>query len=165
MSLLMEILEGLWNVTAYYKGMRVNIFGFPAPWKPDSKYSVNSANTTITRLKRGGFIEIKNNRWSLTEEGKKYFENHKKLSAKFVSPFPLNAPKKLLLMFDIPESKKAERNWLRRHLCEFQYFMIQKSVWVGPNPLPSKFTNHLKEMGLEKYIKTFKLARPYKIIS
>jgi len=75
----------------------------------------------------------------------------------------LNAPKNLLLMFDIPESRKAERNWLRWHLKKFQYYMIQKSVWVGPSPLPKKFGTHLKEMGLDIYIKIFKLAKSYQI--
>lgn len=159
----MEILEGLWNVTAYYKGLRVNIFGFPMPWKPDSRYSQNSASNTISRLRKDGLVEIKDGKWLLTEKGKKYFESKRKLSFKFSSPFVLNAPKNLLLMFDIPELKKAERNWLRWHLREFQYYMIQKSVWVGPSPLPKKFGAYLKEIGLYNCIKTFKLAKPYKI--
>lgn len=157
----MEILEGLWNVTAYYKGIKVNIFGFPMPWKSDKKYSHNSMSTTVSRLRKNGFVEIENGKWSLTEKGKKYFEDKRKLSTKFSSPFVLNPPKNLLFMFDIPESKRAERNWLRWHLVEFQFFMLQQSVWIGPSPLPSKFKKHLKEIGVEKCIKIFKLAKPY----
>lgn len=157
----MEILEELWNVTAYYKGVRVNIFGFPMPWKPRGEYSKPSLNSTVSRLRKNGFIEIKDNKWALTEKGNKYFEDKRKLSIKFSSPFILNAPKNLLLIFDVPESKRAERNWLRRHLREFQYFMIQQSVWVGPSPLPKKFIDYLKKIGLNVCIKTFKLARPY----
>lgn len=163
MSLIMEILEGLWSVTAHYKGMQVNIFGFPMPWKPDSRYSQNSASNTISRLRKNGFVEIKEGKWLLTKKGKKYFEDKRKLSTKFSSPFAINAPKNLLLMFDIPESKRIERNWLRWHLKEFQYYMLQQSVWIGPSPLPQKFKSHLKEMELEKCIKTFKLAKPYQI--
>jgi hypothetical protein len=66
-------------------------------------------------------------------------------------------------MFDVPESRKAEREWLRWHLREFQYVMIQKSVWVGPSPLPKKFRDHVKNIGLNNFIKTFKLAKPYQI--
>lgn len=163
MSLVIEILEGLWNVTANYKGTRVNIFGFHMPWKTNRDYQCNSSRSTISRLQKNGFIEVKNNWWSLTEKGKKYFEGKRKLSIKFHSSFILNSPKNLLFMFDIPESKRAERNWLRWHLKEFQYYMLQQSVWVGPSPLPKKFIGHLKEMGIEKCIKTFKLARPYLI--
>lgn len=161
----MDILEHLWhvawNTTAYYKGMRVNILGFPMPWKPDFKRTPSSIKGTVARLVKNGFVEVKDGEWWLTEKGKRYFEEKRKLRTKFSSPFMLNAPKNLLLIFDIPESKKSERDWLRWHLVEFQYFMIQKSVWVGPSPLPKKFRDHLKEIGIEKCIKTFKLARPY----
>ncbi|OHB14543.1 MAG: CRISPR-associated endonuclease Cas2 [Candidatus Zambryskibacteria bacterium RIFOXYC1_FULL_39_10] len=163
MSLIMEILEGLWNTTAYYKGMRINIFGFPMPWKQNSQYSQKSAANTIVRLNKNGLVEVQGGKWLLTEKGKEYFKNKRKLGTKFTSPFILNAPKNLLLMFDIPESKRAERHWLRWHLKEFQYYMIQQSVWVGPSPLPKKFGFHLKETGLDKYIKTFKLSKPYQI--
>jgi len=33
MSLVMEILEGLWNTHLYHKGARVNLLGVPKPWK------------------------------------------------------------------------------------------------------------------------------------
>ncbi len=157
----MEILEGLWNTHLYYKGMRVNLLGVPKLWEDKNERKKDSCLSTLYRLRKNGLVEIKSGKWFLTEAGKKYFENKRKLALKFSSPFILNAPKNLLLMFDIPESKRAERNWLRWHLKEFQYFMIQKSVWVGPSPLSKKFLEHTKGMGLDKYIKTFKLARSY----
>ena len=40
--------------------------------------------------------------------------------------------------------------------------MIQKSVWVGPSPLPQDFIFYLKEVDLENEIKTFKLEKGYK---
>ena len=64
-------------------------------------------------------------------------------------------------MFDIPEIKKVERNWLRWHLKKFNYIMIQKSVWVGPSPLPKEFLDYIKSIGLEDGIKIFKLARGF----
>jgi DNA-binding transcriptional regulator PaaX len=162
MSMVMEILESLWNVTAYYKGMRVNIFGFPMPWKPSNAHTKNSIDSTVSRMKKNGFLEIKNGKWSLTEKGKRYFEEKKRLSVKFSSPFVINAPKNVLAMFDIPQSQRAKRDWLRWHLKEFGYEMVQQSVWVGPGPLPAKFKDYLKEIGIEKCIKFFKLAGSYK---
>ncbi|MFH0804264.1 MAG: hypothetical protein V1896_01530 [Candidatus Zambryskibacteria bacterium] len=164
MSLVMEILESLWNTHLYYKGVKVNLLGVPVLWEDKKDCSKNSFKSTLSRLKSKGFIEIKSGKWFLTKAGKEYFENKRRLSTKFASSFPLNSPKNLLLMFDIPESKKAEREWLRWHLREFQYFMIQKSVWVGPSPLPKKFKDHAKNIGLNDFIKTFKLAKPYGII-
>jgi DNA-binding transcriptional regulator PaaX len=159
----MEILEGLWNTHIYYSGMRVNLFGIPKPWKPERKYENHSFNNAVSRLNKKELIEKINGKWMLTKSGKEYFENKNKLAIKFHSPFVFNAPKNLLLMFDVPESKRAERNWLRYHLKEFQYHMIQQSVWVGPSPLPKNFKEHAKNIGLNKFVKTFKLAQPYQI--
>lgn len=63
-------------------------------------------------------------------------------------------------MFDIPEEKKAEREWFRFHLKRFGFEMIQRSVWVGPAPLPKEFLVYLEEIDLKSCIKTFKLAKP-----
>jgi len=79
----------------------------------------------------------------------------------FVSNFNQDAPKNLLLIYDIPEGKKKERDWFRRQLRNFDFIMIQKSVWVGPSPLPKDFLDYLKRISLEKNFKTFKLAKSY----
>ena len=163
MSIVMEILEDLWNTHLYYKGVKVNLLGVPILWDNNKNYSKNSFDITLARLIKKGFVEMKSSKWFITKAGKEYFENKRRLNSKFSSPFTLNAPKNLLFMFDVPEPRKTEREWLRWHLKEFQYFMIQKSVWVGPSPLPKKFKDHAKEIGLDTYIKTFKLAKPYQI--
>jgi len=79
----------------------------------------------------------------------------------FISNFHKDAPKNLLLIYDIPEGKKKERDWFRRQLKNFNFVMIQRSVWVGPSPLPEEFLVYLKRIGLQKEFKTFKLAKSY----
>lgn len=79
----------------------------------------------------------------------------------FVSPFSKDALKNLIVMYDIPYEKKKERDWFRRQLKKFNFIMIQKSVWVGPSPLPKNFIEYVKGVGLESGLKTFKLAKPY----
>lgn len=66
-------------------------------------------------------------------------------------------------MYDIPHHQKRERDWFRRQLVNFDYIMIQKSVWVGPSPLPRNFLNYLKEIKIGDSFRTFKLAKPYNI--
>ena len=39
--------------------------------------------------------------------------------------------------------------------------MIQKSVWVGPSPLPKYFLDYLKEIKIGNNFKTFKLVKSY----
>ena len=116
---------------AYYKGMRVNAFGLPV-----------SKGNTRTRIK-------KDNR-------KRNFYH-----TAFSSPFLKDSPKNLILMYDVIEEKKKERDWLRRQLKNFDYIMIQRSVWVGPSPLPKEFIDYIKAIGLHDHLKTFKLAKTY----
>lgn len=71
-------------------------------------------------------------------------------------------PKNLIVIYDISEENKKEREWFRNHLKKLNFEMIQKSVWVGPSPIPKEFLEYVKDIGIEKSFKTFKLSKPYK---
>ncbi len=116
----------------YYKGVRVNLLGLPILSKP-KKYKNLESDERVR-----GFYNIS-----------------------FKNSFPDNAQKNLLLIYDIPEGRKKERDWFRRQLKNFGFVMIQRSVWVGPSPLPIDFLAYLKRIGLQKEFKTFKLAKSY----
>ena len=116
---------------AIYKGIRVNAFGLPV-----------SKNSHLSRIKR--------------KNRKRGFYH-----TAFSSLFNENSPKNLILMYDVAEEKKKERDWFRRQLKNFGYIMIQRSVWVGPSPLPKEFVDYVKEIGLQDHLKTFKLAKAY----
>ena len=116
----------------YYKGMRVNALGLPVFSDPKK-------------------VENKKSRKRI----RSFYHNS------FDSSFKENAPKNLIVMYDIPHNLKKERDWFRRHLIKFGYIMIQKSVWVGPSPLPKNFLNYLKEIRIRDKFKTFKLAKSY----
>lgn len=158
MSLVMNIFDALWNATIYYKGgWGVNLFGVPRL----RKRNYASLRSSIYRLRKNGYIEKVNDGWRLTKVGRKYYKNKSLSFKKFVSNFNEESPKNLLLMFDVPYEKKGHRDWLRGQLKKFGYAMVQKSVWVGPSPLPKEFIDYIKEIGIKDCIKTFKLARNY----
>ena len=115
----------------YYNGMRVNAFGLP-----------------ISKGDFGSRIKTKNRKRNFYHTA-------------FSSPFNKDSPKNLILMYDVIEEKKKERDWFRRQLKNFDYIMIQRSVWVGPSPLPKEFRDYVREIGLKDHLKTFKLAKPY----
>lgn len=81
----------------------------------------------------------------------------------FGASFKKHAPKNLIVMYDIPHKLKKERDWFRRQLIKFDYVMIQRSVWVGPSPLPKEFLEYLKEIKIGDKLKTFKLAEPFNV--
>ncbi|MEK7088549.1 MAG: CRISPR-associated endonuclease Cas2 [Patescibacteria group bacterium] len=116
----------------YYKGMRVNAFGLPI---------FNS---------------------SKKEQSKKSYKKIRSLyHVSFTSSFKNDSPKNLIVMYDIPDNLKKERDWFRRQLINFGYIMIQRSVWVGPSPLSEEFLDYLKEIKIGDKFKTLKLAKPY----
>ncbi len=118
-------------MSPYYKGMKIDLLGLPVG-------DFNKSDRVKKKNRKRNFYHIS-----------------------FFSRFPENAPKNLLLIYDIPEAKKKERDWFRRHLIKFGYIMIQKSVWVGPSPLPKEFLDYLKEIKIGDSFKTFKLAKGY----
>ncbi len=153
-----EILEELWNTELNHKGVRVNIFGIPR----FKKYSQRSIQVTIARFKKKGIIEKELSGIVLSRYGKEYVKRKFDSLKQFEKPDGQSKERKLLVMFDVPTEKKGEREWLRWHLKKFDYIMIQQSVWVGPAPLPKEFSDYLKNIKLDKCIKTFKLEKPYR---
>jgi len=158
MSIIKEILEELWNTELNHKGMRINIFGIPH----FKQYSKRSIRTTIDRLKTKGIIEKELSGIVLSKYGKEYVKRKIDSLKHFKKTENISKDKNLLVMFDVPVEKKAEREWFRWHLKKFGYVMIQHSVWVGPSPLPKEFMEYIKTIKLDKCIKTFKLAKAYK---
>lgn len=157
MSIAKEILKELWNTEIKYKGLSVNIFGVPY----FRKYSKRSIRTTMDRLKRKNLIEKELAGIILSKNGRDYIARKIDSLKQFEKQNNISNNKNLLLMFDIPTEKKAEREWLRWHLKKFDFVMIQKSVWAGPSPLPQEFKKYLEKIKLNKCIKTFKLAKSY----
>ncbi len=158
MTVIEEILLEFWNTELHYKGVTVNIFGIPK----FSSYKKNTLHQTLSRLKKKGYISEGEDMTRLTQQGREYIKKKIDSLKDFDKPVDQKQEKTLLVMFDIPETMKSHREWFRWHLKKFNYAMIQKSVWVGPDPLPKEFSDYTKEIGLYNCIKTFKLAKPYR---
>lgn len=124
-------------------------------------YSDRKLSDTLTYLKRKELIDYHGGFYRINKRGKEYIKRKIDSLKQFNVCFEKNAPKNLLVMYDVPENKKAEREWLRWHLKKFNYRMIQKSVWVGPSPLPKEFLEYLDKIKIKDGFKTFKLAKGY----
>ena len=117
-----------------------------------------SIANALQKLKKEKLVHIGEDAVTLSHKGRICVEQKMNRLIFFTSPFPKNTTKDLLVLFDIPENRKAEREWFRRQLREFGYEMIQKSVWLGPSPLPKDFVQYVKFIGLKENIKTFKIS-------
>lgn len=159
MTIKQELLELYNTKIARYKGIDVNIFGLPV-FKNKNPRSIKNA---FYSLCEEGYLGLEDKNVILTKKGRLYLKEKVLQENTFNFIFPESAPKDLLLMYDIPEDQKPEREWFRRHLRKFGYVMVQRSVWVGPSPLPKEFMDYIKKIGLKENLKTFKLAKGYNI--
>lgn len=143
-----------------YKGIRTGFLGLP-----DFKhYKYQTLANRCSDLKSRGFIKEINGEYRITYKGEEYLNKRAYVNFRtFISEKTDKDPKDLLLLYDVPEKDRSKREWLRRELKNFNYIMIQRSVWVGPSPLPKEFTQYLKSLGLKDTIKTFKLEKGYNI--
>jgi len=63
-----------------------------------------------------------------------------------------------IVTFDIPESSRRKRDWLRSVLKALGFIMIQHSVWAGKQRIPISLIRDLQEMKLLKHIDIFQAA-------
>ena len=157
MSMKDEILEILNTPKYYYKGIPVNAFFLPA----FGNYEKESVRNNFYNLNKNGYLEKSDGYFKINKSGTELLSKNKKQYLKNFNPSENKNPKNLLLLYDIPEDKKKERDWIRRTLIKYSFTMIQRSVWVGPSPLPKEFLEYVKSIGLKNSIKTFRLERGY----
>ena len=145
--------------TLKYKGVRVGFLGLPN----FSHHKYQTLANECSSLQKRGFVKKINEEYFITMKGEEFLENGKDPLKKFSSAFTKDTPKDLLVIYDISEEKKREREWFRFQLRKFHFIMIQRSVWVGPSPLPKEFLIYLKQIKINESFKTFRLAKGYEI--
>ena len=115
----------------------------------------------LCKLKNDGLIIKEKNKngvfWKTTENGKD------KTTDKKYNPNPNYKIKQSneikIVTFDIPETKKASRNWLRKVLKNLKFKMLQKSVWIGKTILPEEFLDDLERLNLLSYVEIFAITK------
>lgn len=60
-----------------------------------------------------------------------------------------------VVVFGIPESERAKRDWLRGVLKYLEFRMVQRGVWAGKNRVPLELLHDLRELGFLKYVDIF----------
>lgn len=64
-----------------------------------------------------------------------------------------------IIAFDIPETERKKRRWLRSVLCSMEFEMIQKSVWAGRVVIPEDFISDLKELNIIDKVEIFTINK------
>jgi hypothetical protein len=123
---------------------------------------------TLDRLRHEGFIVRKGPKrtssWILTKRGEEKIETYRERRADPFSSAHVNfaAPEGggvTIVTFDIPETERRKRNWVRACLAEMDFRMLQKSVWVAHGQIDEDFVYALRERDLMPYIHIFSVAK------
>ncbi|MBI2476073.1 MAG: CRISPR-associated endonuclease Cas2 [Candidatus Taylorbacteria bacterium] len=83
------------------------------------------------RLLRQGLIEYNNGFFNVTDEGRRALQSIEFSNAKPSKP-PRWDKKWRLLIFDVKEERKTQREKIRRTLIAIGFLRLQDSVWVYP---------------------------------
>ena len=109
---------------------------------------------SIYRLKKRGIIQDKNGIFHLAQKGEKFFYNtFRKIKTKPIKTC------RVMIIFDIPERKRKVRSWIRRQIKDWDFKMVQKSVWIGYGPVPEEFTKRLKILKVYDGVKIYDIRK------
>jgi DNA-binding transcriptional regulator PaaX len=134
--------------------------------KDDFNKSRNKFYAMVSNLQKDGLLEVSK------KEEKKYFKITKKgkeklliLKNKEINKLPSKSYKKIknnnliIVMFDIPESEKRKRVWLRSALIILGFKMIQKSVWMAKVKIPKDFLIDLTNIRIINFVEVFEISK------
>src|SRR3989344_9108215 len=119
-------------------------------------YEKQKTARAFARLKKNQLIKIreKNGKFSieLTKEGKRKFRQINLENIRITKP-PRWDGKWHLVMFDIPDkTSRSAREILRARLKEWEFYPLQKSVWVCPWPCEKEIEAVAELYEIQNYI-------------
>jgi DNA-binding transcriptional regulator PaaX len=117
----------------------------------------NALKRSLKGLSEAGFIERhysgQNDYARLTKEGKKKVHSLKLEDNS--TPTPIWDGKWRIVLLDLPETRKDEREALRYLLKKAGFICLKNSVWISPFPYEHLFTNIKKDFGLTTELMIF----------
>lgn len=116
-----------------------------------------SKDNLVTKTNKSGKFLIK-----LTAKGRKYLSGLQSIKSSTLPnnhfrPEDENVLK--IVIFDIPETEKRKRAWLRAALKNLEFIMLQKSVWIGRLKLPQEFISAIETLNLSPYVEIFTISK------
>ena len=118
----------------------------------------------LSVLKKDGVIEkeASSHIWSITQKGKTMLNRLKKEHKNIFPPtsyVPENSSEMKIIIFDIPETERKKRDWLRRQFYRLGFTLLQKSVWIGKKKIPEQFVKDLHRIGIFDYVEIFSITK------
>ena len=112
-------------------------------------------SSLLYRLRREGLIMRQKREgrgiWALTKRG------FKRLQTDVIMPVPASDGISRIVIFDIPERERKKRDAIRAELIACNFTRLQKSVWIGSNPLPEDFLLFADDLRLKGKLHIFSI--------
>ncbi len=155
----------------WYKRFRGLPIRFPERWfgkkiqkKIDEIALKQKIHKVIYNLKRSGLISDKisnkyNCGWDLSRAGISKIEKVVSDERKKMKYRTTDSDEFKIIMFDVPESKRFYRHWLRSVLKNIGFKMLQKSVWMGKKAIPQIFINDLVDREILDHIEILAVTK------
>ena len=114
-----------------------------------------TVSSTLSRLRRQGLVARRGKRgtysWTLTKRGAQRMRSDQ------INTIPPSDGITRLVIFDIPEKERRKRDVIRAELIACNFRSLQKSVWIGENPLPDDFIALVDELKLRGRLHIFSI--------
>lgn len=142
----------------YYPGTGLirGLFGLDHIRYSSAKEAKHSFSSILNRLKRERLVVCmgpkKKSKWRITKKGLHRLKEIKSERPKIVHVLPPTDDVTRLVTFDVPETEKGNRLWLRKELLACGFESLQKSVYIGNHPLPESFIRLVDARSMSKYI-------------
>jgi len=121
------------------------------------EFSKSTFSSILSQLREDGLVERLNSKrkavWRITKEGLHHIEQHTSYHR------PTKDGIMRVVSFDIPETQRKKRRWIREELLGLGYQLLQKSVWIGFAPLPEDFFEDLDLLELRDNIHIFSVTK------
>lgn len=113
-----------------------------------------TVSSLLWRLRREGLVVRRKHQgrsaWVLTKQGAARLRQN-------VIPVPASDGISRLVIFDIPERERKKRDAIRAELIACNFARLQKSVWMGTNPLPEDFITLVDDLRLKGKLHIFSI--------
>lgn len=142
----------------YYPGTGLvrGLFGLDHVHYSSAKKAKHSFSSILNRLKREQLVVCagpkKKSTWRITKKGLRRLKEIKSECSRVTHVLPPIDGVTRLVTFDVPETEKEKRLWLRRELLACGFEPLQKSVYIGNRPLPESFIRLVDAHRMSEYI-------------
>ncbi|HEY4504268.1 MAG TPA: hypothetical protein VJI73_00680 [Candidatus Paceibacterota bacterium] len=133
--------------------------------KLEPGYKEWEINRALSRLERDGFLEKRKGGISVTTRGKERVSKYAYKHLSFNPPSKKCNPEWILIIFDIPESKRNLRKLFREKIKEWNCTKIQQSVFISPFDCGKEIWKLVIILRIQPFVRVFKILDSEKLLS